>query len=540
MKIAIVSEGENGRVFDFEDTAEVVVGRDEQCSITLVDPKVSRRHARFFSRNNRILVEDMGSSNGIRVNGMKVQEMALEEGDKVVLGDTILAVSGLPSVHFDRPSNRMVRVAKRTQTVVLSVMPHDKANVMEHGATSDELEALREDRRSLRALHDISRVLASPLGLEESLYTVVGTLREFGEADTACVLTRNKEGQGWDVRAFRTLSAPDAQMQISETIIRQSLDEGVAILCRDPITDERFQGSVSMIVEGVTSALCSPIRFDGGFNGVLFLDRRNRPDVFTEKELRLATTVANLVGLLLDKDRMDHGARQRERLAVISEVVATLAHHAKDLMEGMNSGLSALKAVAAQRQFEKLPEQVRVFETRNDRLSDVVSNMLSYAKEWTPVYTRVNLGRVLEASASTVRGRLAELGVSLTVDCRPPEIEVWAEEAALQRVFLNLLMNSLEALQGETKGSKEIRVTVEPRDKSWVEIRFRDTGTGIAPDDLGKVFDVFFSKNVANGTGLGLAVVKKIITEHGGEVKVASEPGAWTEFSILLTAPQGE
>jgi signal transduction histidine kinase len=295
-----------------------------------------------------------------------------------------------------------------------------------------------------------------------------------------------------------------------------------------------------MIVEGVTSALCSPIRFDGGFNGVLFLDRRNRPDVFTEKELRLATTVANLVGLLLDKDRMDHGARQRERLAVISEVVATLAHHAKDLMEGMNSGLSALKAVAAQRQFEKLPEQVRVFETRNDRLSDVVSNMLSYAKEWTPVYTRVNLGRVLEASASTVRGRLAELGVSLTVDCRPPEIEVWAEEAALQRVFLNLLMNSLEALQGETKGSKEIRVTVEPRDKSWVEIRFRDTGTGIAPDDLGKVFDVFFSKNVANGTGLGLAVVKKIITEHGGEVKVASEPGAWTEFSILLTAPQGE
>jgi signal transduction histidine kinase len=273
---------------------------------------------------------------------------------------------------------------------------------------------------------------------------------------------------------------------------------------------------------------------------VLFLDRRNRPDVFTEKELRLATTVANLVGLLLDKDRMDHGARQRERLAVISEVVATLAHHAKDLMEGMNSGLSALKAVAAQRQFEKLPEQVRVFETRNDRLSDVVSNMLSYAKEWTPVYTRVNLGRVLEASASTVRGRLAELGVSLTVDCRPPEIEVWAEEAALQRVFLNLLMNSLEALQGETKGSKEIRVTVEPRDKSWVEIRFRDTGTGIAPDDLGKVFDVFFSKNVANGTGLGLAVVKKIITEHGGEVKVASEPGAWTEFSILLTAPQGE
>lgn len=314
MKITILSEGKNGRVFDFESTAEVVVGRDEQCAISLSDPKVSRRHARFFSRNNRVLVEDLGSANGIRVSGLKVQEMALEEGDNVALGGTVLGITGLPPVRPGQSGNRMVRVAKRTQTVVLSVLPHDKAGMMVDGAAVDELESLREDHRSLRVIHEVSRVLAGQLGPEESLYTVVGILREYSEADTACILVRSTESEEWEARAFRTLTAPDAQMQISETIVRQSVEEGVAILCRDPLTDERFQGSVSMMVEGVTSAICAPIRFNAGFNGVLFLDRRNRPTVFTDKELRLVTTVANILGLLLDKDRMDQEVRRSDQL----------------------------------------------------------------------------------------------------------------------------------------------------------------------------------------------------------------------------------
>ncbi len=314
MKITILSEGENARVFDFNDTAEVVVGRDEPCDISLSDSKVSRRHARIFSRNSRILVEDLGSANGIRVNGLKVKEMALEEGDKVSLGGVLLGFSGMPPVQPGQSVNRMVRVEKRTQTVVLSVLPHEKVGVVLEGASADELASLREDHRSLRVLHEVGRVLASQMGVEECLHTIVGILREFSEADTACILVRGTDEGEWTVRAFRTLTAPDAQMQISETIIRRSLEEGVAILCRDPLTDKRFQGSASMLVEGVTSAICAPIRFDAGFNGVLSLDRRNRQAVFTDKELRMATTVANILGLLLDKDRMEQEVRRRDRL----------------------------------------------------------------------------------------------------------------------------------------------------------------------------------------------------------------------------------
>jgi signal transduction histidine kinase/pSer/pThr/pTyr-binding forkhead associated (FHA) protein len=538
MKITVFSEGESERAFEFEGTADVVVGRDDACSISLADPKVSRRHARFFSRNNCVLVEDLGSANGIRVNGLKVQELALEEGDKISLGGTVLVIFGIPRARPGQQANRMVRVSK-SQTVVLSLLPHDRAGVVADAAKPDELEALREDRRSLRVIHEISQVLAGQLRFEECLHSIVGILREFCEADTACVLERGQEGEEWAVRAFTTLTAPDAQMQISETIIQRSVDEGVAILCRDPLTDERFQRSHSMMVEGVTSAICSPMRFDGGFNGVLFLDRRNRQDVFTEKEMRLATTVASIVGLLLDKARMDQAARQRERLAVIGEVVSNLAHYAGTVISGMDLGLSTLRMAMDRRDYERVPEYVRAFELQNNRLSELVLNMLSYSRDQVPICERVRISRVIEEVVGPLRDGLAATGVSLVVDCRPPEVEIWAEESSVRRVLLNLLMNSVAAVQGPTRGAKEIRISVEPRDKGWVQIRFRDTGMGIAPDNLDKVFDIFVSSKGDKGTGLGLAVVKKVIAEHGGEVQVASEPGAWTEFSILLPAPQG-
>lgn len=538
MKIEIVGGAEKGRVFEFENASEVLIGRDEQCAVSLADPKVSRRHARIVPRDNQLLIEDLGSANGIRINGLKAYNLALEDGDKVVLGDSVLLFSGLPPGPANRRASRMVRVADRTRTVVLSIVPQHKADILAHSTPPDELEGLRADHQSLRAISEISQVLASQRGSEESVHAVVGILRESCEADTACVLTRGKEEKGWTVRAVRTRTVPEAEMQISETIIRQSLDEGVAILCRDPIKDERFQGSVSIMVEGVTSAICSPLRFDGGFNGVLFLDRRKRQDVFTERELRLTATVANILGLILDRDRIEQESRERERLAVIGEVVANLAHHAKNVIAGLNFGLSNLKTATSRQDYEKLPQYLQLFETQYGRLSELVLNMLSYSKERTPIYGRVVVGRLVDDVALPFRERLTQAGMSLVVDCQPPGLAVWAEESALHRAFLNLLLNSMDALQETGDRPKEIRVTASSGKNGRVEIRFRDTGVGIEADDVEKVFDVFFSRKGAKGTGLGLAVVKKVITEHGGEVSVTSESGSWTEFVVTLPAPE--
>lgn len=535
MKLEIVTGPAQGRSFEFAPGAEVVIGRDPSCQLRLADPKVSRRHARLTTIDDRVSVEDMGSANGVRLNGQRGARFPIREGDRLTVGDTTLAIHGVPVSAGPAPAAPRIRVDDASRTVVLFTMPSDEANLLARRTSSQLTEELRAENRYLRTLGEISRVLASHPSAQKALDDVLAVLRAAQDSDTACVLTRAAAGRDWDVRAMSVAGegAEGAPVQVSLTIVQRAIDEGIAIIARDPLTDGRFQGSRSILVEGVSSAVCAPIRMGGVFNAVLFLDRRRRSDVFMERDLQLAATVANLLGLLLEKEQAESEARQRERLAVIGEVVASLAHHGKNIIASLKFGLSTLKLALSRGETDKVPQYLDLIETQQGRLSDLVLNMLSYSKERTPQRERVRLAALIEDVVNPFRSRPGETPVTFVTACDPPDLEVWAEEAALHRAFLNLTVNALDALTARTEGLRELRVAAQ-RDTDGVVVRFRDTGCGIPPHERDRIFDVFYSTKGARGTGLGLAVVKKVITEHGGCVSVDSEPNAWTEFTVRL------
>jgi two-component system, NtrC family, sensor histidine kinase HydH len=109
---------------------------------------------------------------------------------------------------------------------------------------------------------------------------------------------------------------------------------------------------------------------------------------------------------------------------------------------------------------------------------------------------------------------------------------VVADKDSLRSVFTNLLINSLEAMDGEV-GSIEIKLAAESNDRVRVEIT--DTGRGIAPEDIAKIFEPYYSTK-ETGTGLGLAIVKKAIDDHAGSITVSSKEGSGTTFTIILPA----
>jgi pSer/pThr/pTyr-binding forkhead associated (FHA) protein len=305
MKIHITDGAEAGKALVFDNASTVEIGRDSHCGVCLADRKASRVHARLVPRGGKIFLEDLASANGTRVNGIKIKSAILSEDDKIRIGDTLFTVTGLPAPRPGQLANRMIRVADRSRTVILNVVPQQQASVLGHAVPPNETEALRAAHRHLQVIGEISQSLARQRDTDESLHAVIGILLEACGADTACVLTRQETDTEWTVRAVRTREVPDAQLEISETIIRQSLDEGVAILCRDPILDARFRKSASIVMEGVTSAICTPMRFGNACTGVLFLDRRHRKEVFTEQDLRLTATVANILSLMLSRTETD-------------------------------------------------------------------------------------------------------------------------------------------------------------------------------------------------------------------------------------------
>ena len=534
MKLEIVSGEAAGRALEFPTNCEVTIGREESCPICLVDRKVSRRHARLLVNETGGNLEDLGSANGVRVNGQRGFRFILREGDVITVGDTSIRVVGLPGAPASGTPAPRVKIDDTRRTVVLYSMPSDQANLLGTRVPPEVAEELRAENKYLRTIGEISRVLAAPHAAQKTLDSVLAVLREALKADTACVLSGEAKGGDWEVRAMAASGGASASVQVSRTIVQQALDEGVAIIARDPLTDGRFQGSQSIIVEGVSSALCSPIRIGDTLRAVLLLDRRRRSDVFMERDLRLTATVANLLGLLLEKEQAESEARERERLAVIGEVVANLAHHAKNIIASLRFGLSTLKLAVSRNQLEKLPQYVAMLDTQQGRLSELVLNMLSYSKDRTPVRQEVKLAALIEDVVAPFKARLAEAGVTITNTCEPCDLRVWAEEAALHRVFLNLVVNALDALQEKSEREKILSVTACREEGHRVAIRFRDTGCGIPREGIQRIFDVFYSTKGAKGTGLGLAVVKKVVAEHGGSVSVDSEVGAWTEFTIVL------
>ena len=107
---------------------------------------------------------------------------------------------------------------------------------------------------------------------------------------------------------------------------------------------------------------------------------------------------------------------------------------------------------------------------------------------------------------------------------------VMADKDSLRSAFTNLLINSVEATNGEG-GRVEIKLSAESVDRARIEIS--DTGSGIAPDDIAKIFEPYYSTK-ETGTGLGLAIVKKAIDDHDGSISVTSKQGSGTTFTIIL------
>jgi signal transduction histidine kinase len=158
-------------------------------------------------------------------------------------------------------------------------------------------------------------------------------------------------------------------------------------------------------------------------------------------------------------------------------------------------------------------------------------DMLTFSKEREPAYEACDLNEVVREVVELVEARATELGVAIgfTPDKLLPRIMIDPE--GIHRALLNITANAVDATEGREKGRVEVRTAA--RD-SIARIIVCDNGVGIAPDELGQLFTLFRSTKGSRGTGIGLPVSDKIVREHGGAIRVQSQPGAGTEFVIEL------
>ncbi len=220
--------------------------------------------------------------------------------------------------------------------------------------------------------------------------------------------------------------------------------------------------------------------------------------------------------------------RRSERLASLGRLAAGVAHEIRNPLSSIRGFAQYFMNRLKGREEEQGYASIMVKEV--DRLNRVVTDLLDFARPKDPHREPHLLENILSHSLKLLEPELRKKGVEVEEEYEHNLPPVLADRDQLSQAFLNLLLNSLESIDGGGK----IRITLkEVHDQPWVEVAIADTGRGIPPEDLGKVFEPFFSTK-SRGTGLGLAIVHQIVESHGGDIAVESREGVGTTFRITL------
>jgi signal transduction histidine kinase len=229
---------------------------------------------------------------------------------------------------------------------------------------------------------------------------------------------------------------------------------------------------------------------------------------------------------------------QAERSAVVGRLASAIAHEIRNPLNYINLTLDHLRTAFApedakkRETFERLAVQLK---KEVARINTRITEFLKYSRPTRLELSPLDLRLLSEDALRMVEVQAAESGIDTRIETEEGVPLIMGDEESLRSVFTNLIINGLQAIDGEG-GQLKIHLAGE-QDGRYARIEITDTGRGIPPENISQVFEPYFSTK-ETGTGLGLAIVKKAVDDHGGAISVKSKPGSGTTFTITLPARQ--
>lgn len=233
---------------------------------------------------------------------------------------------------------------------------------------------------------------------------------------------------------------------------------------------------------------------------------------------------------ITDRDELERRLVQADKLSSIGLLAAGVAHEVNTPLAVISTYAQMLaKQISGDEQKTKLLEKIA---KQTFRASEIVNSLLNFSRTSTTDYVDVDLNRVVKETATLIEHQLQKTGVQVRLNLGATSPQIRGNFGKLQQVFLNLFINARDAMP--EGGKLTVRTWSEA---GFVHIEVADTGHGIAPDHLARIYDPFFTTKAARkGTGLGLSVSYGIVQEHNGIIEVDSHVGSGTRFRLEFPA----
>ena len=321
----IVTNEETGRQFEVElTTEETRIGRAiDRNEVVLNDGEVSRQHAILRRAGNAFMLVDLGSANGVFIDGVRANERMLKDGDSFTISHYTLRLrdqTGRLSIKY---SNQQVggTVLFRTPGVIAPIVPQLDRSSIPPGAASSELvfdylEVLKKKAETLSVIYELNKLLGSEYSQEDIFKKVIDMLFRLTPADRIFVLLKEQSGElSTQAAEFRNPeSAASGDIVISKTVVDQVLAERVSLLSFDALADERLVNAKSILMQNIRSVMCAPLLGQGGALGVIVVDCQQPGKMLKEDDLELLNAVAAETSIAVD-NALTHKRLVREELA---------------------------------------------------------------------------------------------------------------------------------------------------------------------------------------------------------------------------------
>lgn len=556
LMLHIIQGPDRGKRFALPDGEPQLIGRSSE-ALPFTDRGVSRRHAELTPERShsgggggsggasggiRWYIRDLESANGTFVNGDRITtRVELNPGDQIRCGSTLMAFALAP----DEQASSPIRVMDPDLLEASVIRRLDPGAPSRSGVSDDPLgesmvlaqpDPVKAALEHLRLIYDLTALTASAIERDELLNRVMDLIFTEFKPNRGFILLQDRPDSRPDPVVVRYQKRPktvdEGHIPVSRTIVQHVLRQGEGILSTNAMNDKRFRSGDSVQAYGIRSAICVPIRTAERIFGVIHIDCSVANFTYTESQLRLMNAIGLHTGLALLGAEAVSTRMQTERLAAMGQTVAWLSHSIKNILQGLRGGADALELAINRGDLSLAREGWPILARNLDRIYALTLNMLAYSKERHLEMELTPLGRIVQEAAELVAPQCEKKRVTLMFDLADDMPPVPADPGALHQALMNLLTNAVEAAPEKTGV-----VTVKTRyieQERQAEIVVIDNGPGIAPDQHERIFEPFVSTKGQRGTGLGLAVTRKIVQEHTGRIRVESDVNRGASFIITL------
>lgn len=404
----------------------------------------------------------------------------------------------------------------------------------------------REKYNYRETLGKFSRAMVSILELRSLAKRIVETITQTMGVEKASFFLLNDERGGFELFESKNIKLtsptlilsknaplPHYLQKIGEIIIKEELAKGIHI----PELKEVVQQ-----MNDIEAEASIPLISKGHLIGILNLSHKFSKDIYSHEDIELLTTLANQASIAVENARLYEDLkksksyiRRADRLASLGTLTAGLAHE-------IRNPLVAIKTLT-----QLLPERLDDEEFRNhflsiasgevDRISSLLNELLEFARPSDPKLEFEDINSILDGMVLLIstESKKKQIRIIKQYDPELPRIKVDREQ--IKQVFLNILLNAIEA----TPENGEIRIKTrsfkKPGGESYVQIEFTDTGCGIPSEYLEEIFNPFFTTKTT-GSGLGLSISNQIVQDHRGYIEVESEEKKGSSFYVNLPINQ--